>query len=164
MRVARLYCRLGRCTFSLLPDCAAAWLGGSLDEAEQAVVAAEEQGVAEATRDLRAGQSELPSAQRWLARRRRGVRAALLALITAIPGQLGTVAEIRALREVLDTQRALVALRGIAADRLAVLPAPLGFRRPQAKRADAGAALQHSTGPDPPRRSRQSPLDRHWSR
>lgn len=150
MRVARYYCPRGQMTFSLLPDCLCARLGGSLDEAEEAVVSAEERGVAAAVRDLRVDQCELPGAVRWLARRRRGVKAALVVLMTAMPGQLGTVAEVRSMREILGTGRALVALREIAAEQLAVLPAPLGFCRGAAAVAKGDQALQHPTGPDPP--------------
>jgi hypothetical protein len=124
-------------------------------------VAAEEQGVSAAARELRVEDSELPGALRWLARRRRGVRAALVALITVMPGQLGTVAEVRAVREVLGTERALVALRALAGDRLAVLEAPLGFCRRRSARRQCDGARQHPTGADPPSGARQSPLDRH---
>lgn len=150
MRVARWYCRTARETFSLLPDCLAARMRGSLDEVEEVVVRAESLGVAAAVRDLRSEQVELPAAQRWLVRRRRGVRAALLALVTALPGQLGTVAELRVVRDVLGTERALVALRGIGADLLGALPPPLGLRPRRAAVAESERAFQHETGPDPP--------------
>jgi len=154
MRVARWYCPQAQRTFSLLPDCLAARLGGSLDEIERAVVAAETAGVGVAAEALRVEQSELPAAQRWLRRRRRGVGAAVLALITTMPDQLGKVPELRALRQVLGTERALVALRGIGADRLQALPAPLGFCPRRRARAEGEVAFQHQTGPDPPRPER----------
>jgi hypothetical protein len=150
MRVARWYCPEAQMTFSLLPDCLSSRLCGSLDEAEGAVVAAESMGVEAAAQALRVDEVGLPGALRWLRRRRRGVRAAVLALVTALPGRLGTVAEVRALRAVLDTDRALVALREIGADHLHALPAPLGFRTPCAARAKGKPPLQHETGPDPP--------------
>lgn len=136
-------------TFSLLPDCLAARLSGSLDEVEQAVVAAESVGVAAAVRNLRE-QVELPAAQRWLARRRRGVRAAVLALMTALPGRLGTEPELLAVRGVLGTERALVALRGVGAGLLRSLPPPLGLRPAGAAVAEGKRSCQHETGPDPP--------------
>lgn len=151
MRVARWYCPRAQMTFSLLPDCLAARLCGSLDEVEHAVVAAESVGVEAAAQALRVEQVELPAALRWLRRRRRGVRAALLALVTALPGRLGTVPEVRALRVVLGTERALVSVRGIGADLLHVLPPPLGLRPPQARGAEGERTFQHETGPDPPR-------------
>ena len=137
-------------TFGLLPDCLSSRLGGSLDEAEGAVAASEFLGVEAAAQALRVDEVELPGALRWLRRRRRGVGAAVLALVTALPGRLGTVAEVRALRSVLGTERALVALREIGADHLHGLPPPIGLRPPGAARARGEPRLQHETGPDPP--------------
>ena len=154
MRVARWYCRTAQETFSLLPDCLAARHRGSLDEVEHAVLASESGGVEAAAQALRVEQVELPGALRWLRRRRRGVHAALLALVTALPGLLGTAAEVRALRTVLGTERALVAVRGIGADLLHALPPPLGLRPPGARGAEGERAFQHETGPDPPPPSR----------
>ena len=150
MRVARWYCRTARESFSLLPDCLAARIGGSVDGVEEAVVSAETMGVAAAVQNLRSEQVELPAAQRWLFRRRRGVRAALLALVTALPGQLGAVPELLAVRDVLGTERALVALRGVGAELLGALPPPLGLRPRRAAVAEGERAFQHETGPDPP--------------
>lgn len=150
MRVARWYCPEAQTTFSLLPDCLSSRLGGSLDEAERVVVASESLGMEAAAQALRVDDVELPGALRWLRRRRRGVRAAVLALVTAMPGRLGRVAEVRAMRAVLGTERALVALREIGADHLHVLPPPLGFHPPWAARPVRKSRLQHETGPDLP--------------
>ncbi len=150
MRVARWYCPEAHATFSLLPDCLSARLQGSLDQVEQAVVVSESLGVESAAEALRIGEVELPGALRWLRRRRGGVRVAVLALITAMPGRLGTVPEVRAIRAVLGTDRALVALREIGADHLHVLPPPLGFCPPRGRRPESERPLQHETGPDPP--------------
>ena len=150
MRVARWYCPAARMTFSLLPDCLSSQLSGSLDDAERVVVASESLGVEAAAQALRVEEIELPGALRWLRRRRRGVRAAVLALVTAMPGRLGTVAEVRAIRAVLNTERALVALREIGADHLHALPPPIGLRPPCAARAGGETRLQHEMGPDPP--------------
>lgn len=148
--MARWYCPLAKRTFSLLPDCLSARLRGSLDEVERVVAASEQMGVAAVAQDLRMGEIELPAALRWLRRRRRGVRTALLALLTLLPGRLGTVPEVRVLRVLLDTERALVALRSIGAEHLPALPAPLGFRPPPTQRGQREQPLQHGTGPDPP--------------
>jgi hypothetical protein len=150
MRVARWYCPRARETFSLLPDCLAARLGGSLDEVERAVVASESVGVEAAAQSLRVEEVELPGALRWLRRRRSGVHAAVLALMTALPGRLGTVPEVRAIRTVLGAERALVALREIGSDHLHALPRPLGFGRRFPPRPQSETARQHETGPDPP--------------
>ena len=117
-------------TFSLLPDCLCSRLRGSLDEAERVVVMSESMGVEAAAQALRVDEVELPGVLRWLGRRRRGVRAAVLALVTAMPGRLGTVAEVRAVRTVLGTERALVALREIGADHLHALGASARIRSP----------------------------------
>jgi hypothetical protein len=150
MRVARWYCPQAHATYSLLPDCLSARLQGSLDQAEQAVVAAESMGVESAAQALRVEEVDLPGALRWLRRRRSGVRAAVLALITAMPTRLGTVPEVRVVRAVLGTDRALVSLREIGADHLQVLPPPLGFGPPLGRRPESETPLQHETGPDPP--------------
>jgi len=150
MRVARWYCPQAHATYSLLPDCLSARLQGSLDQAEQAVVAAESMGVESAAQALRVEEVDLPGALRWLRRRRSGVRAAVLALITAMPTRLGTVPEVRVVRAVLGTDRALVSLREIGADHLQVLPPPLGFCPPLGRRPESETPLQHETGPDPP--------------
>lgn len=151
MRVARYYCGKGHTTFSLLPDCLSARLAGSLDEVEGLMVTVEAQGLAATARGLRGEEVELPGAERWLRRRWVGVRAALVALVTASPGTLGSVAEVTALRKALGTQRVLVTLRGMAAERLPVLPCPLGFARRGQVRAQRGRPRQHETGRDPPR-------------
>lgn len=150
MRVARWYCRRAQMTFSLLPDCMSARMGGSLDEAERVVSLSEAISVEKAAMALRVDEVELPGALRWLRRRRLGVHAALLALITAFSGQLGSVAKVGSVRLVLDTQRVLVALREIGAGHLQTLPAPLGFDRRATRGAKRGNGLQHETGTDKP--------------
>lgn len=150
MRVARWYCPAAHETFSLLPDCLAARLTGDLDEVETVVVASESTTVERAAQTIRVEEVELPGALRWLRRRRGGVHAALLALVTAIPGRLGAVPELSMVRCALATERALVALRAIAADHLHALPLPLGLRPPPRRRRQTETHLQHETGTDPP--------------
>lgn len=150
MRVARLYCRQARTTISLLPDCMAARLTGSLDEAEQVVATVEGARSVEAAAAVVRPDIELPGACRWVRRRLVGVRAALMALITLMPGQLGPRARVTAIRQLLSTERALVALREIGAAQLQNLSRPIGFRRPGGGRAERENHLQHETGPDPP--------------
>lgn len=150
MRVARWYCRDAQQTFSLLPDCLSSRLIGSLDEAEQvALVAEQARSMEEAAQALRPD-IELPGALRWVRRRRSGVRAALLALITVLPGMLGTLAEVQAVRSVLKTERALVALREIGAAHLHSLACPLGLRPCRSGTVEREPPVQHKTGPDPP--------------
>jgi hypothetical protein len=149
MRIARWYCRDAGMTFSALPDCMAARVAGSLDEVEQVALAADAKGVEAAAQDLRI-EIDLPGVMRWVRRRRDAVRTALLALITALPGRLGTVPRVQAVRAVLETDRALVALREIGADHLQALAYPLGFCRHERLGAERDLVTQHSTGPDPP--------------
>jgi hypothetical protein len=136
-------------TFSALPDCMSARLMGSLDEVEAVALAAESVGVEAAAQELRP-EVELPGVMRWIRRRRAGVRAALLALLTALPGRLGTVPEVRAVRAVLGTDRALVALREIGSVYLPRLPCPLGFGPLPRRGGEREPRFQHETGPDPP--------------
>jgi hypothetical protein len=150
MRVARWYCRESQTTFSLLPDCLSARFSGSLDDAEKVVVAAESLGVEASAHALRLGEVALPGLLRWIRRRRQGVRAAILALMTAVPGRLGTVPDVRAVRAVLGTERVLVSLRKIGADHLHALPHPIGLRPLPKGRKESETAIQHETGPDPP--------------
>ena len=150
MRVSRWYCAKAHKTFSLLPDCMSARLQGTLDEAERVVALSEAIGVEKAAANLRVDACELPGALRWLRRRRLGVHAALLALVTALPGQLGPRPRVGAMRVVLDTKRALVALREIGADHLQTLSVPLGFGRRPGGRSQRGYGLQHETGTDKP--------------
>jgi hypothetical protein len=149
MRVARWYCPDAHETFSLLPDCLAARLVGSLDEVEQVVAKVESATSIEAAASALRPDIELPGAVRWVRRRLRGVRAALLALLTLMPARIGT-AELKAVRAELSTERALVALREIGAVHLSRLVRPLGFCPPRSERAQGEERIQHKTGPDPP--------------
>lgn len=65
--VARFYCRRGRTTFSLLPDCLSSRLSGSLDEVEQVVAAVEAGPTLEAAAAKVRPDIALPGALRWVA-------------------------------------------------------------------------------------------------
>lgn len=161
MRVARWYCQQGHTSFSLLPDCLASQLSGSLDEVEQVVTTVEAKVQMGSSMEMVAGairpDIELPGALRWVRRRLTSVRLALLALVTLMPGQLGNEPRLLTVREALETGRALVRLREVGAVHLAHLTSPIGFgglphrvrRRLRRRRGP-----QHKTGPDPPRSSR----------
>jgi hypothetical protein len=150
MRVARWYCPDAHETFSLLPDCLAARLVGSLDEVEQVVAKVESATSIEAAASALRPDIELPGAVRWVRRRLRGIRTGLLTLLTLMPARMGTRAELGAVRAELSTERALVALREIGAAHLSRLVYPLGFRAPRSERAQGEERIQHKTGPDPP--------------
>lgn len=153
-QITRYYCRTGQTTFSLLPDCLASRLSSSLDEVEQVVAIAEGAASQEAAAARLRPDIELPGALRWLRRRLRMVQVALVTVATLVPGRLGAVLRLGAVREHLGEARALVRLRRIAAAHLPALLPPVGL----APRPVAGGrgcrGRQQQTGRDPPGRGR----------
>ena len=74
-------------TFSLLPDCLAGELGGTLQAIEEAVAAAEAApSLTKAADALRRDAVHLPGAMRWLVRRVRAVHGNLTAVRGLCPG------------------------------------------------------------------------------
>lgn len=130
-RVARYRCPKARVTFSLLPDFLAARLSGTLDEVEQVVCVTEAARSVEAAAEVLRPDIELPGAVRWVRRRLSPVRAALVVIATLMPGALPTKLEVRAVRTQLDTEQALMDLRGLAERHLAGIRWPLGLRPPE---------------------------------
>ena len=115
-RIARWYCPESHTTFSLLPDCLAARLPGTLAELENVVATAEH------------ARSVAAAAMRWLRRRIRLVTRALNAVRGLLPDRfVGCAATVPAFRARLGTDAALAWLREIAAAQLPALPTPLGF-------------------------------------
>ena len=151
-KVPRWYCRESHTTISLLADCLAARLPGTLDEVEAVVVAAEEaQSLEAAANELRRDTVELPGAMRWVARRVRLVRHVLTLVIGLLPEHLARcVAEVGAVRTRLGTDSALRTLRTLVDPQLPVLPAPLGFQPHRHGATNRNRAHQHNMGPDPP--------------
>jgi hypothetical protein len=149
--VARWYCPTGRRTFSLLPDCLAARLTGTLAEVEAAVRAAEQAPSREAAcAELRLD-IELPGALRWVGRRVQAVHAALHLLRGLLPERFGGCApRLAAFGERLGCDEVLVALRGIGEHWLQDLPKPLGFAPRPRPRGGRRGARQHWVGADPP--------------
>ena len=85
-QIARWYCRESHTTFSLLPDCLAARLPGTLTELEEVVAGAEKASSLMAAADqLRRDAVELPGAMRWVHRRVRLVHHALRVVIGLLP-------------------------------------------------------------------------------
>jgi len=154
MRIARYYCPTAHETFSLLPDCLASHFPGALDLIEQVVATVEAARSVEAAADVLRPDMTLPSAVRWVRRRLRPIRLALLTVITLLPDRFPGDARLVAVRAALATSSALRALRTDAAPHLATLPTPLGFH-PRAVRRDARpSASPHGMGADragPPR-------------
>jgi hypothetical protein len=150
-RIARWYCPAGHRTFSLLPDCLAARLSGTLAEVEAVVRAAEVAPSREVLCDALRLDIELPGALRWVRRRVSAVHAALSLLRGLLPEPFGALAPTLAAFGVqLGVGTVLVALRGIAAALLHVVPAPLGFRPRRRANPLPQRSLQHDAGPDPP--------------
>jgi len=152
-RVARWYCRTERVTFSLLPDCLAAQLPGSLSELEQVLRVLEQAPSVEAAADELRPDIELPGRLRWVRRRSQLVHVALAALITLLPKRLGlcepTLSSVgRGLSAEMGT--VLVALREVAQPQLQQLPVPLGFGARSAQRMQDNGWRQHDSGPRAP--------------
>ena len=150
-RIPRWYCREGHCTFSLLPDCLAARLSGSLCELEQVVVEVERASSLETAADRLRPDIELPGAIRWTRHRFKPVQAALTALRGLMPERFpGGVPTVSAWRAHLECNCILPALRALATPYLPCLPPPLGFGPPRRAGGEHPKAHQHKTGADPP--------------
>jgi hypothetical protein len=147
MRVARYYCPTARETFSLLPDCLASRFPSDLDDLERVVVAVEAARSVEAAADTLRPDIVLPSAVRWVRRRLRLMRAALMLMATVLPDLVGHT-RLHAVRATWATDRALVAVRHRGATHLPAWPRPLGFGPHRTGRDDAVGAVQHGLGPD----------------
>jgi hypothetical protein len=141
-QIARWYCPQAHCTFSLLPDCFASRLSGSLQSLDQVVAEIERaSSIESAANALRTDDITLPSAIRWARRRLRLVQTALASLLVLIPEcLLGCEASVLSFRERLKIESALPRLREIATDYLEAVPPPLGFKK----------QFPHDGGPDPP--------------
>lgn len=151
IRIARLYCLEGRTTFSLLPDCLAARLSGSLHDVEVVVDRVEQISTVEAAADQLRLDIELPGALRWTRRRFQPIHASFTILKGLIPERFTDCAPtLASFRQRLAVDAVLPALREIAAEQLAFLPPPLGLRPPPRSDGEPKRAIQHQPGPDPP--------------
>lgn len=150
--IARWYCPLGHRTFSLLPDCLAARLPGTLAELERIVERVERASSMEAAADGMRTDIELPGALRWIRRRVKATHRSLHLLKGLLPDPLAAWSPtVSAFRQGLAVDELLPRLREIADTHLPLLPPPLGFRPPPLAGGDPHSALQHDMGPDPPR-------------
>ena len=150
-RVPRWYCPTAHATVSLLADCFAAKLPGSLASLERVVAEAERPGTQEAVAMQIRPELEPAGALRWTRRRVRAVHAGLRAAIGLLPVLLaGCLPDILSVRAALGVEFALPVLREKAGPHLSLLPPPLGFGpRPQ-RRRPRPSSVQHDPGPDPP--------------
>lgn len=156
-KIARGYCRVGRFTVSLLPDCLASRLPATLQEVESAVDRVEGYvgSLVELAVELRSAEGpdddHVAGALRWLRRRRKQVAAVLVAVASAMPEKFaGRPLTLAGFRAALGVKEVLVALREVAEAHLATLPAPLGFVPGPSPRKQRVRRLQQRTGPDPP--------------
>ena len=150
--VARYYCPPAHETYSLLPDCLAAKVPGTLAEIEEAVVRVEQSASQEEAVGTLRIDTTLPAVLRWLRRRLPLVRAGLLALaaVVAAPGLHERPPTVTGLREALGTTTALQRVRELGAAHLDALPPPLGFGRRPLRRGKARGTFPHDMGTDPP--------------
>ena len=149
--IARWYCRESHQTFSLLPDCLAARLPGTLARLEEVVAHAEQASSLMAAADhLRGYDVQLPGAMRWVRRRVILVQHVLRLVIGLLPQLAGCRAEITACRARLGTDAVLVRLRSLTDRWLATLAAPLGFRAHGITGGHPNFGGQHHPGPAPP--------------
>jgi hypothetical protein len=150
-RVARWYCPEGHCTFSLLPDCLAARLSGTLSEVEAVVRAAEQALSLEAFCTHQRLDIELPGALRWVRRRVQDVHSALHRIKGVLGDAFANVAPtLSAFADHLEVEPVLVALRGLAEPWLQQVPTPLGFSPRRQPGGGRDRARQHRAGADPP--------------
>ena len=150
-KIARWYCRIGRQTFSFLPDCLSARLPGELKQVENVIEEVERSPSQEDAVERIRLDIFLPGALRWVRRRILPIRSALTMLIELIPSMFSacdpTLSSFRCALCVTDV---LPELRQHAAPFLHILPPPLGFFcRPGSKKMKNNR-FQHKTGSDPP--------------
>lgn len=150
-RIPRWYCPQGHRTFSLLADCFAARLSGTLHEVEAVVDQVERApSLAAAADDLRLD-IELPGALRWIRRRVQSVHASLITLKGLLPEHfLACKPTLASFRQHIEVGPVLPALREIAAKHLSFLPPPLGLCPPGVPGGEPLSGHQHRVGPDPP--------------
>ena len=150
-RIPRWYCPEGHRTFSLLANCFAARLSGTLREVEAVVDQVEQARSLEAAADALRLDIELPGALRWMRRRVKSIHASLTTLKGLAPEHfLECEPTLASFRRHIEVDPVLPVLREIAALHLAFLPPPLGFRPPPLAGGEPKSVLQHRTGPDPP--------------
>ena len=153
VRVRRFRCSQSGQTVSLLPDCLAARLPGTLAEVERVVREAVRPGFPRGGWKRLHPSSYLGTAggRRWVRRRVERVRLCLALLTTLLPDRYGRLEPtVETFGTALGTTAVLVTLRSVAAAELALLPAPVGFSRRMAVVKPAPQRVQHATGRSPP--------------
>lgn len=151
-RVKRFRCRRSGRTVSLLPDCLASYLPGTLAQVQEVERAAWQACSREAAANqLRPSGCSLVSAVRWVRRRVQRVQLCLRLLTTLLPDRFGGVEPTTtAFAAVLGRDQVLVRLRAVVEEHLHSLPTPVGFRRQRVAVPVRNRVRQHTTGLDPP--------------
>ena len=123
--VARWYCPCQQETISLLPDFFASRLPGTLDEVEEVVNIAEASSTQEEAAEKVHPDTRLPGGLRWLRRRIKYVREALIILAGILAN--GCTPDLASFREKYNTENVLTKMRDIAEEHLQALPRIVGF-------------------------------------
>lgn len=133
-QVARWYCPASRRTFSLLPDCLAAQMTGTLHRAQQAAAVVERgEPLLPLVELLRPADEDadavgLAAGVQWIKRRHRSVMAGLVVSAGLMPDVFGDCAvTVEGFAQRLGCEAVLVALRQRCAAHLQQVPAPIGF-------------------------------------
>jgi hypothetical protein len=151
IKIPRWYCRKARQTFSLLPDCLASRLSGTLVEIEDVIDKVENSPSQEAAAQNMRIDIEFAGVLRWIRRRLSLVRCALSLLIELLPSlPAGCSTSISSFRSALGVKYVLPELRIQASCYLHILPPPLGFGPRRAVKKIKKSRFQHQTGTDPP--------------
>jgi len=150
-RVARWYCPESHHTFSLLPDCLASRLSGSLCEIEAVIIQVEQANSLTTVAGQLRPDIELPGVMRWIRRRVKAVQASLVLVKDLNPERFaGCQPTIAAFRQHIAEVEVLPALREIAALHLAILTPPLGFQSSPNNGDKHKRCHQQQRGADPP--------------
>lgn len=126
--IARYYCSLERVSISLLPDFFASRLPGTLDEVEEAVNVAEDSSSLEEAAEFVRPDILYPYNLRWLLRRIRYVREALVIIAGLFPDLV--YPDLKSFRKWLGCEKVLCALREKAAAYLHSIPMIVGLIPP----------------------------------
>ena len=151
-KIARWYCSMGHTTFSLLPDCLAAHLPGTLLEIEVVLNKVQDSPSQEAAADEIRNDIGLIGALRWVRHRIFLTQVALNMLIELLPSlPKNCTPNISCFQQIFDVQFVLPVLRGYASSHLQILPSPIGFSACPKKKKNH---FQHKMGTDPPQKER----------
>ncbi len=126
--IARYYCSVACVSISLLPDFFASRLPGTLDEVEEAVNVAEDSSSLEEAAEVVRPDILYPYNLRWLLRRIRYVREALVIIAGLFPDLV--YPDLKSFRQWLGCEKVLCALREKAAAYLHSIPMIVGLIPP----------------------------------